>query len=277
VGILSLKYLSDATAGGGGGGGAGGLRRRTDDKIKSGKEGGKDAGGKVGNADSADKSKDKKKGGWFSCFSSSSSSSSDEDSALLLNGEPNEMELEGALSKAEKEKAQEEDDAKELVQTIKAMSGFFEDDPPDSSWLHFEKRDHNTNVAKPMGSVCYSVQIWPKDKAVAMPVGGGRNEPNNNPFLPPPVGRLKWSWNPFVLGSELCGPKICGSVFCCLICIAFVLLMVFCQPFLNIIINLGNSVLLVIIIMVLHLSCWQFSFYCFFISLSPSHATQKIK
>ena len=39
-----------------------------------------------------------------------------------------------------------------------------------------------------------SVQIWPKDKATLMPVGGGRNEPNTNPFLPPPVGRLKFSW-----------------------------------------------------------------------------------
>lgn len=135
----------------------------------------------------------------------------------------------GGMSEAEKQKAEDDDDAKELVQTIKAMTGLFDDDPPDSDWMHFTKHDHNTNAFKPMGSVCYSVQIWPKDKAVAMPVGAGRNEPNNNPYLPPPVGRLKWSWNPFVLGSELCGPKICSSIFCCLICIAFVLLMVFCQ------------------------------------------------
>jgi hypothetical protein len=28
-------------------------------------------------------------------------------------------------------------------------------------------------------------------------VGGGRTEPNNTPYLPPPVGRLEWSLNPF--------------------------------------------------------------------------------
>ena len=46
----------------------------------------------------------------------------------------------------------------------------------------------------PMGSICYSIQIWPKDKATLMPVGNARTEPNTNPFLPPPVGRLKFSW-----------------------------------------------------------------------------------
>ena len=71
-----------------------------------------------------------------------------------------------------------------------------------------------------------------------MPVGIGHEEPNSNPFLPPPVGRFQFSWNPFVLGSELCGPKLCGIFFCCLVCAAFTLLMIFCQPFLNIIINI---------------------------------------
>ena len=60
--------------------------------------------------------------------------------------------------------------------------------------------DKNTGVATPMGEICYSIQIWPKEKALVMPVGAARSEPNTNPYLPPPVGRLKWSWNPFVLG-----------------------------------------------------------------------------
>ena len=89
-----------------------------------------------------------------------------------------------------------------------------------------------------MGSIAYSVQIWPKEKALLMPVGAARNDPNTNPFLPPPVGRLKFSWNPFVLGSELCGPALCAQLFCCLICIGFVLLMVFAQPFLTLMINI---------------------------------------
>ena len=38
------------------------------------------------------------------------------------------------------------------------------------------------------------MQIWPKDKALVMPSGAARTEPNTNPYLPPPVGRIKWSW-----------------------------------------------------------------------------------
>lgn len=94
-GTSSGKMLSDASAGSSVGGGSEGLRRRTDDKIKTGKEGGK---GEVMNRDidaDGDKSKDKKKSSWFSFFSSSSSSSAEESSSLLVNGEANDMELEG--------------------------------------------------------------------------------------------------------------------------------------------------------------------------------------
>jgi len=31
------------------------------------------------------------------------------------------------------------------------------------------------------------------------PVGMGRSEPNNSPWLPPPDGRFEWSANPFSL------------------------------------------------------------------------------
>lgn len=63
------------------------------------------------------------------------------------------------------------------------------------SWYHLETRDKNDpSKVTPMGSICYSVQIWPKDQAVLFPVGNARNEPNTNPFLPPPVGRFKFSW-----------------------------------------------------------------------------------
>ena len=63
-------------------------------------------------------------------------------------------------------------------------------------WYKLESKDHNDpSKVTPMGSICYSIQIWPKDMAVAQPVGAARNEPNTNPFLPPPVGRFKFSWS----------------------------------------------------------------------------------
>ena len=139
----------------------------------------------------------------------------------------------------QKEKEEKEDDMKQMISMIKNLTGLWEDDPDDSDWLHIEKHDHN-NPGKPesMGYICYSLQIWPKDKANTCPVGTGRSEPNLNPFCPPPVGRLKWSWNPFVLGTQLCGPKICFYFTCCLLCAAFCMLMIFCQPFLNLMINI---------------------------------------
>ena len=125
-----------------------------------------------------------------------------------------------------------------MVTTIKNMTGLWDILPDDSAWLNFESKDHNTGKVTPMGSIAYSVQIWPKDKAVLFNVGSARNEPNTNPFLPPPTGRLKFSWNPFVMGAALCGPKLCAGFFCCIVCIAFFLLIFFCQPFMNLILNI---------------------------------------
>ena len=46
------------------------------------------------------------------------------------------------------------------------------------------------------GKVRIALNITPGEMAKANPVGGGRTEPNHSPFLPPPVGRLKFSFNP---------------------------------------------------------------------------------
>jgi len=160
---------------------------------------------------------------------------SDEDDTSSLLGRAKEAGKTKAQLEAEED---EEEEMKETVDSFKNMTGIWDIDPPDCDWVHLQKKDHNTDKVVPMGSVAISLQLWPKEKAIAMPSGAARNDPNSNPFLPPPVGRIKWSWNPFVLGAELCGPKLCGYFTCCLFCTAFILLMIFCQPFLNIIINL---------------------------------------
>ncbi len=131
-------------------------------------------------------------GGWFwnnSTEEAEEDSSSDEEDYSDDEEEP----LVGS-GKTKKEKEAEEDEEEEMreqVNSFKNMTGVWDIDPADSEWLKFSKKDHNTDTITPMGSVCVSLQIWPKDKAIAMPSGGGRNEPNNNPFLPPPVGRLQ--------------------------------------------------------------------------------------
>ena len=39
----------------------------------------------------------------------------------------------------------------------------------------------------------------PKVLADSNKVGIGRSEPNHSPWLPPPVGRFEFSWNPITL------------------------------------------------------------------------------
>lgn len=119
----------------------------------------------------------------------------EEDQPLLEDGEP---------AKTDEEKQDDEDEElKDAITQVKNMTGLWDIDPEDSEWLKISQKDHNTDKVTPMGQICYSIQIWPKDKANLFPVGSARTEPNTNPFCPPPVGRLKFSWNPFVLGSEV--------------------------------------------------------------------------
>ena len=44
-----------------------------------------------------------------------------------------------------------------------------------------------------------SLEVYPMKMAEACKVGKGRSEPNINPYLPSPVGRMQWSWNPYTL------------------------------------------------------------------------------
>ena len=54
-------------------------------------------------------------------------------------------------------------------------------------------------VKEERGEVFLSMELLPRKAALAKPAGFGRSEPNANPHLPPPVGRIKWlkMFNPF--------------------------------------------------------------------------------
>ena len=41
------------------------------------------------------------------------------------------------------------------------------------------------------------MDIIEASRAKTNPVGKGRTEPNHSPYLPPPTGRISWTWNPF--------------------------------------------------------------------------------
>lgn len=140
------------------------------------------------------------------------------------------MKAEGAAEQDEDEEA-----AMEMVNTFKEFAGLGDSKPKDSEWLNMDKFNHETGIRDAMGKVCIRLQIVPLIIAEVTPAGFGQTDPNSNPFLPPPQGRMKFSLNPFVMGSELCGPKLCAYFACCLLCIVIVLLLIFCNPLLNLV------------------------------------------
>ena len=64
-------------------------------------------------------------------------------------------------------------------------------DPDDASWLQINQLNRETQKMELKGEVLLSIEILPKAAALSQPVGLGRSEPNVNPYLPPPTGRMK--------------------------------------------------------------------------------------
>ena len=79
------------------------------------------------------------------------------------------------------------------------------------------------------GRILCSLEILPIWKAELTPVGLGRKEPNHAPYLPPPVGRFQWSWNPFKIFNQCIGPRFRKKIYkglaicCCVVYLAFLI------------------------------------------------------
>jgi hypothetical protein len=89
-------------------------------------------------------------------------------------------------------------------------------------------RRNEDRELEPGGRVLVSFEVVPGVHAEACPVGKGRENPNIDPFLPPPVGRIKFSWNPFDMAAQMCGRSFRYKVYaaiCCILCCALVCLM----------------------------------------------------
>jgi hypothetical protein len=61
-------------------------------------------------------------------------------------------------------------------------------------------------VQETLGKILVSVSIVPKEQAALAPVGQGRSNPNQHPYLPPPEGRFQLTWNIAKLYTQLVGP-----------------------------------------------------------------------
>ena len=95
-----------------------------------------------------------------------------------------------------------------------------------------------------MGKLCISVEVLPKVIAEAKPAGFGRSQPNTNPTLPPPQGRIKWSmvWNPCYVLQECCGPKIFRQMVCICVGLLITAIAVAILPFIDSILSLVEKI-----------------------------------
>ena len=93
---------------------------------------------------------------------------------------------------------------KVLKQLDKDLVMDFKDDS--SFWVQLVTIDSKGKIEK-TGQVRMQIDIYPKSMAEMNKVGDARSEPNANPFLPPPIGRISFSLNPlkmFVSILPLC-------------------------------------------------------------------------
>mmetsp|Transcript_3593 Transcript_3593/g.2626 ORF Transcript_3593/g.2626 Transcript_3593/m.2626 type:complete len:136 (+) Transcript_3593:2509-2916(+) len=108
-----------------------------------------------------------------------------------------------------------------LKNVLKTKLEFYDED---SFYVEMTDAD-NKQVCK----VRLGLSIIPMDQAKSNKVGEGRTEPNQSPFLPPPVGRLSLSLNPFKMFNQLVGRELrikiyigCCLALCCLLCIMLI-------------------------------------------------------
>lgn len=97
-------------------------------------------------------------------------------------------------------------------------------------WLHMKEKNKEGQFIK-SGAVLISLEAMPQWKADICKVGLGRDEPNCNPWLPPPFGRFEWSLNPWKIFKQCVGPKMRTKI-CTIILVIFCLIwLIFMIPY----------------------------------------------
>ena len=102
------------------------------------------------------------------------------------------------------------------------MKGLTFTDDKQSFWVNLDSKEKAGTVTN--GRVRVQLDIYPKEDALNNAVGNAREEPNVNPYLPLPVGRLSFSLNPLKMLNQLVGPALRRKLYCAccyILCIAF--------------------------------------------------------
>ena len=97
----------------------------------------------------------------------------------------------GVLLQEDDEDAMES--AKDTFASMKKMLGIEDQvNPVDGVWFDTYQTDPKTKKREFRGRILISLELLPKAVADKYPAGLGRSDPNVNPTLPPPTGRLKF-------------------------------------------------------------------------------------
>ena len=83
-------------------------------------------------------------------------------------------------------------------------------------------KKHNEEESEDDVKIKLSIDCVTLEEAEQSPVGIGRGDPNQNPYLEEPIGRFKWSLNPFDILNQMVGPQF-RKKFWVLICVLFLL------------------------------------------------------
>ena len=105
--------------------------------------------------------------------------------------------------------------------------------------VNFTSRDQS-GAETYVGKVFISIEILPELKALACINAEGRSEPNIEPQLPAPEGRIQLTLNPFKMLSQMVGPELKRKI-CCFVCLAlccFLLCMMLPMIFSNVFANI---------------------------------------
>lgn len=99
----------------------------------------------------------------------------------------------------------------------------------DRFWVPLKKKDRQSGAWVEAGAVLCSFTIMPLEVAEKNPQGHGRQEPNNDPYCPPPIQRFQMHANPIKVLYQLASPRqvnlFLGGLCCLIVTIVAIVLL----------------------------------------------------
>jgi hypothetical protein len=133
----------------------------------------------------------------------------------------------GDDEKKGQDEEEDESNIDALFNQVNVFLGVGEAVADDADWFSLSTKDKDTGAEIYAGRIALSLSLVPKEEYENDPVGKARDEPNKDPYLPPPQGRLSFTLNPLAILKELCSPRVICCIVCCLVCIILVTAMIF--------------------------------------------------